>query len=107
MPHLTSRAQFDALAKDGTAILLKHGATCPISAAAREELADFSRQHGDVPVYDLEVTGNRELSDYAADRLGVEHQSPQAFVLRDGKAVWHAEHYDITAKALEAKTRAD
>ena len=107
MPHLTSREQFEALSREGTAILLKHGATCPISAAARDELADFAARHGDVPVYDIEVTGNRDLSDYAADQLGVEHQSPQAFVLRDGKAVWHAEHYDITAGALEANTRGD
>ena len=107
MPHITSREQFDALTKEGTAILLKHGATCPISAAAREELAEFANLHGDVPIYDIEVTGNREVSEYAADRLGVEHESPQAFVLRDGKPVWHAEHYDITVNALEERTRAD
>ena len=38
----------------------------------------------------------------AARRTGVAHQSPQAFVVRDGKTVWDASHFDITAEAVEA-----
>jgi bacillithiol system protein YtxJ len=32
----------------------------------------------------------------------VEHQSPQALFVRDGKVVWHASHGGITRKALAA-----
>jgi hypothetical protein len=33
-------------------------------------------------------------------RLGVRHETPQAILLRDGKPVWKASHFRITADAL-------
>ena len=93
-----------ALATPG-AVLLKHGATCGISAAAREALAAFSAEHPGVPVYGVEVTGQRAVSDLVAERLGVPHESPQVFVLRGGKPVWHAAHFEITSEALAAHVR--
>jgi bacillithiol system protein YtxJ len=100
MENLTGHSALDALSRGGTAILLKHGATCPISSRARDELASFAQAHPDLPIYCLEVTTNREISSQLAKQLGVTHQSPQVFVLRDGKVAWHAEHYDITATSL-------
>jgi thioredoxin 1 len=102
MQELTMRSEFEAILSATEAILLKHGATCPISVNARAELAAFRAAHPDVPVYTIEVTANRQLSSDVAQRLGVPHESPQAFVLRDGRAGWHAEHYEITALALAA-----
>ena len=100
MRDLTTRDEVDAILREGEIVLLKHGASCPISAAAREEIAAFCDERDDVPVYGLEVTRRRELSDYLADRLGVAHESPQAFVLRDGRPVWRAEHFEINASGL-------
>jgi bacillithiol system protein YtxJ len=107
MKDLTGHSAFDALPRSGTAILLKHGATCPISSRARDELASFAEAHPDLPIYCVEVTANRELSSQVAKQLGVMHQSPQVFVLRDGKVAWHAEHYDITAKGLASHAADD
>jgi bacillithiol system protein YtxJ len=102
MQDLKSPDEFaTALATPG-AVLLKHGASCGISAAARDALAAFSAEHPDVPVYGVEVTGQRAVSDLVAERLGVPHESPQVFVLRDGRPVWHAEHFAITAEAVAA-----
>ena len=101
MRDLTSLDATDAVMQEPTAVLLKHGMHCTISGAAREELADFAERHPEVPVYGVEVTGHRDLSEAIAKRFGVPHQSPQAFVLRDGKPVWYAEHFDITAQELE------
>ena len=100
MQPLTTQAEFDALAESATVVLLKHGARCPISTRAREEIAAFANAHPNVPVCAIEVTANRTLSEYVADRLGVTHESPQAIVLRDGRAVWYATHYDITVDEL-------
>ncbi len=100
MQELKTQKDVDAMLGEERAVLLKHGASCPISAAAREELAEFCGQGPDVPVYGLEVTGRRELSDYVAERLGVAHESPQAFVLRGGRPVWRAEHFEIHASGI-------
>jgi bacillithiol system protein YtxJ len=101
MREITSQSAMDALPGGATAILLKHGGTCPISAHARDEVTAFAAAHPEIPVYGLEVTGNRELSRSLATRLGVHHESPQILVLRDGRVAWSASHYDITRRNLE------
>jgi bacillithiol system protein YtxJ len=99
---LRSPDDLDAALGGPDAVLLKHGATCPISAAAREALAAFSADHPGVPVYGVEVTGHRDVSELVAARFGVPHESPQVFVVRGGRPVWHAEHFAITPEAVAA-----
>lgn len=103
MKDLTSPSDIDALLVSDEVILLKHGAHCPISARARDEMAAFEQAHPEVTVAAIEVTGHRDVSDYAAERLGVEHQSPQLFILRAGKVAWSAQHYGISAGDLEGR----
>ena len=101
MQELTTRDAVDTVLRAPEAVLLKHGASCPISRAARGELQTFTDRQPHVAVYGLEVTEHRDLSDYVAERLGVTHASPQLFVLRDGRPVSRAEHFEISAQRLE------
>ena len=105
MQNLISQPDVDALIDTDEAILLKHGARCPVSARARDELSAFMASHPDVVVASLEVTANGALSRYAAERLGVEHESPQILLVRRGAVAWHAEHYAITADRLGAQLK--
>lgn len=98
---MTDAAAIDALLAEPSALLLKHGRHCPISAAARDEITAYVNRHPDGPVYALEVTEHRALSDEVAQRLGIAHESPQAILLRRGALVWRADHFDITAHAIE------
>jgi bacillithiol system protein YtxJ len=54
----------------------------------------------------LEVQSAREISRELANLTGIRHETPQVIVLRHGKAVWNASHFDVTAgdvaKALES-----
>ena len=45
----------------------------------------------------LEVQSAREISRELANLTGIRHETPQVIVLRDGKAVWNASHFDVTA----------
>lgn len=101
MEELSNQADLDDLLGASRAILLKHGATCSISANARREVEALAAQHPELPVLALEVTQHGELADVVASQLGVPHQSPQVFVVRDGAVAWHASHFDITKRALE------
>ena len=82
-------------------VIFKHSLTCPISAAAYEQMAEFD---GEVAL--VEVQRARELSDEIERRLGVAHESPQAIVLRNGKVVWNASHFKITTEAVAEAVRA-
>jgi len=76
-------------------VIFKHSTTCPISADAYEEMARFT---GEVAL--IEVQNTRELSKEIEARTGVDHESPQVIILRNGKAVWHASHWKIRSDAV-------
>jgi bacillithiol system protein YtxJ len=84
--------------------VFKHSLTCPISGAAWGEFRRFaaspSRQ-GEAIYALIEIQRARPVSNALAERTGVPHESPQAILLRDARAAWHASHYDIHLTALE------
>src|SRR5258705_1515984 len=76
-------------------VVFKHSNSCPISAAAYREMENVD---GDVGLID--VLRARDVSRELAELTGVRHESPQVIILRDGKAVWNASHYDVKAGAV-------
>lgn len=78
-------------------VLLKHSTTCGISSGVYREVGLVA---SDVNVVVIQT--HRDISNAIATRTGVRHESPQAIVLRDGKPVYHASHYDIEAERIEA-----
>jgi bacillithiol system protein YtxJ len=87
--------------KNKPVIVFKHSNACSISSRAYREMEKV-----DAEVNILEVQSAREVSRELANLTGVRHETPQVIVLRDGKAVWNASHFDVTAgdvaKAFEA-----
>jgi len=77
-------------------VLFKHSVTCPISSGVYTEVSEVE---ADVNI--IVVQTARHISNEIAGRTGVRHESPQAIVLKNGKAVYHASHYDITAEDVE------
>lgn len=101
MKSLTSRADAEAVLKADRAIVYKHSTRCPISAAAYDEVQKFALANPDAPLYLVDVISNRDVSRYVAEETGVQHHSPQAILLEDGKVRWHASHFDITDAVLQ------
>jgi bacillithiol system protein YtxJ len=92
--RLASRSQ------EHPVVIFKHSLTCPISAAAYDQMANFE---GEVAL--VEVQRARELSNEIENRLGVAHESPQVIVLRKGQVIWNASHFGITADAVSEAIR--
>ena len=67
-------------------VIFKHSATCPFSAAAQIEVADAKH---DIDIYGIVLQYTGDLKEEIAERLNVKHQSPQAIVVHNGKAVSH------------------
>jgi bacillithiol system protein YtxJ len=83
-------------------LLFKHSLTCSISRHAFDQLRSYLNSADPRISYKLiTVQTAREVSDEAASRLRIEHQSPQAILVRNGRELWNASHYDITAEALD------
>jgi bacillithiol system protein YtxJ len=88
--ELASRSQ------NAPVVIFKHSTTCPISAAAYNEMSRFE---GEVAL--VEVQRARSLSKEIEQRTGVTHESPQVLVLRKGKVVWDASHWRVKADAVK------
>ena len=86
--------------KERPVVIFKHSLTCPISAAAYDQVSEFA---GEVAL--VEVQRARELSTEIENRLGITHESPQVIVLRNGQVVWNASHFKITADAVAEAVR--
>ncbi len=81
-------------------VIFKHSLTCPISAAAYEQMEEFN---GEVAL--VEVQSARALSTEIENRLEVAHESPQVIVLSKGRVAWTASHFKITAEAVAQAVR--
>ena len=89
------------LTQEGSLVLYKHSHRCPISGGAQRRLRTFALEHPEVPVFEVNVIDQRDLSQQIAADLGIQHQSPQAFLLQRGRVVWHDSHGAITGGAVE------
>lgn len=76
-------------------ILYKHDFACGISANAYRELAALP---GEISLIDVER--QKQLAAEVASRTGIRHESPQVIVVRTGRPVYAASHWDITGEKV-------
>jgi bacillithiol system protein YtxJ len=79
-------------------LIFKHSTTCPISAEAAHEVASLVT---DLPVYQVDVREQRDLSTWVASAYGVRHESPQLILVRAGKAVRSWSHWQVRRGLVE------
>ena len=102
--RLSDKNSFEKLltvSKERPVVVFKHSNACPISSRAYREMEKLEN------VNLIEVQTARDVSAEVATFTGVEHETPQVIVLRDGKAVWNASHYDVNAGAVTTAVEAN
>ncbi len=91
------------LSNEKPVAIFKHSTRCSVSRMALRQFEnefDFSDK---VTPYFLDLIAYRDVSNEIANRFGVQHQSPQLILIKEGKAVYDASHSDIDAAALKSK----
>ena len=90
-------------------LIFKHSTTCSISAAAKGKL---ERQWSDTvlpagtPIYYLDLLKFRPISAQIAQEFGVQHESPQLLLIKDGKCSYSASHMGIRLSEAAAAVSA-
>ena len=84
----------------GMALIFKHSPCCGVSASAQSNVLGLPALHPELPVWQVDVLGQCDLSRRIAADLGVRHESPQAILLRDGVPVWSVSHGGVNLRAL-------
>ena len=91
-----------AESRERPVLLFKHSRYCGVSCEALDELQSHidAGVGGDAAYKMITVQTHRSVSDAVVDRLGLRHETPQAILIRDGRVVWNASHFRITATQL-------
>lgn len=83
-------------------LIFKHSTRCAISKMA---LNRFSRgweiETEKLLVYFLDLIRHREISNAISERFGVQHESPQVLLIKNGACVYHASHNAISPTEVE------
>ena len=87
--------------KNESIIILKHSSRCPISLHSFN-LVKEAEKNGlfPIPINLVIVPENREISIKIAADLDVQHQSPQAIVLKDSKILYLESHREISPEDI-------
>jgi bacillithiol system protein YtxJ len=81
-------------------LVFKHSTRCSISAAALARLErDWKEDIGIKPYY-LDLLAYPSVSNDVASTFGVEHQSPQVLLIRNGECVYSESHMGISVAEL-------
>lgn len=99
--HLTEASQLENIIQESnqtTVGIFKHSTRCSISSTALDRLERNwakAEQKGGLKMYYLDLIAHRDISNKIATDLGVEHESPQFILLKNGEVVYHESHYGI------------
>lgn len=85
-------------------LLLKHSTRCPVSSNALHEFEQYAAKHADAQIeYTLvKVIESRPVSNQIAEDLGIQHASPQIFLIKGGASYWNASHWSVTEEHIAA-----
>jgi bacillithiol system protein YtxJ len=101
-----SEEDFHRLLEDSRSkpvFLFKHSTACPTSKGARMKYETLSEEDQRAEYWLVLVRENKALARQIAEESGVEHQSPQVILFRDGRAIWNCAHYAINNRVLSGQ----
>lgn len=90
-----------AESKERTVIIFKHSTRCSVSFMAKKSLEmQWDIDEDKASIYYLDLIAFRPISKLISQDLGVDHQSPQAIVLKNELVVDARSHSEISVDAL-------
>lgn len=104
--ELTSLAQWaDVLQQSWQTpvAIFKHSTRCSISSMAKSRLErDWLGNEPSFRIYYLDLIQYRDVSNAIAKDTGIEHQSPQLIVIKNGDVTYNDSHNTISARQAMA-----
>ncbi|HCI71348.1 MAG TPA: bacillithiol system redox-active protein YtxJ [Balneola sp.] len=99
---INSEDQIDKILKlshERIQIVYKHSPSCGVSYFALRNLNNPELlENSGIDFYLIDVIRQRPISRSFAEKVNVRHESPQIFVIKNEKVIWHDSHNSVTAK---------
>lgn len=92
------------VSKEKPVLVFKHSTRCSISDTALNRFESHweKTDSEQVETYYLDLISFRNISNMIAELVEVKHESPQVLLLKDGKCIYHASHFDINVEDIRA-----
>jgi bacillithiol system protein YtxJ len=97
---LTTPDQVDAFVKDHAAAAIFKAGTCHKTNEMFRHVQATLEAREDLPLGIIRVVEARPASNRVADMTGIQHESPQLLLFKDGKAVYDRDNWDITPESI-------
>ncbi|HLO46539.1 MAG TPA: bacillithiol system redox-active protein YtxJ [Leadbetterella sp.] len=98
---LTEIQQLETIKEESSqqaVVIFKHSTRCSISATALDRFernwAKTQDKKG-VKFYYLDLIAHRDISNKIATEFGVDHESPQLLLIKNGGSIFSESHYGI------------
>jgi len=103
---LTTPEQVDAFLKDNPVAAVFKAGVCHKTNEMFQHVQSQLEAREDLPLGVIRVVESRKASNRVEEVTGIQHESPQLLLFKEGKAVYDRDNWDITeesiAEALEA-----
>ncbi len=96
--------QIDSESRRHPVMIFKHSTRCSISQTALNRLERQWTEERIKPYY-LDLLSYRSVSNKIAEHYNIEHESPQALLIENGKAVRVLSHFEINAEAIASPVK--
>lgn len=96
--NLTDASQINEIIENSyqePVLIFKHSTRCSISSTALSRL-ERAWNLENAKAYYLDLIAYRPISSEISEAFQVEHQSPQALIIKNGVCVYHDSHWDIS-----------
>jgi bacillithiol system protein YtxJ len=105
---LTTLAQLeeiDRLSQDKPVLIFKHSTRCGVSMRMLSTVEKAWKQEDDAlfSVWFLDLLDHRDISAAIASRYGIEHESPQTLLIKNGTCILDASHHFIDLEEVRTK----
>ncbi|HEY0271574.1 MAG TPA: bacillithiol system redox-active protein YtxJ [Chitinophaga sp.] len=92
----------NGLSRHQPVAIFKHSTRCSISGMIKMRL-ERAAVPADVAFFYLDLIRYRNVSNRIAMDYGVEHESPQLLLIRDGQCIYHESHSGISMDEVAEK----
>ena len=103
---LTTPEQVDAFVKDNPTAAIYKAGTCHKTQEMFQHVQAQLDPREDVPLCIIRVVEARKASNRVAEMTGVQHESPQLLLFKEGKADYDRDNWDITPESIAAALEA-
>lgn len=103
---LNSVDQLDAIKRESESkpvLIFKHSTRCNISKTSLDRLERNWKEDemSDVSLYFVDLLSYRDVSNQIAQVFGVEHESPQVLIIRNGQSTYDQSHFQIDYQSIK------